>query len=237
MAIKEIKYNGNSYPISYIQKGNSDKVILFLHGWGSNKEIMYGSFGKYLNNFKHIYVDLPGFGNSPNSNFLTTNDYSNIIELFLKELNIKADIIVGHSFGGKVATLLKPTTLVLLSSAGILVPKPLKVKVKIAIFKLLKPLGFSKLRTLFVADDAKQMNSGMYETFKYVVNEDFEHNFSKFNGKAILFWGKKDSATPFWTAQKIKDYIKDSKLYPLDGDHFFFVNHSKFISETIEKEL
>ena len=237
MAIKEIEYKGSRYPISYLQLGSGDRVILFLHGWGSNKEIMKGSFGKYLSGFKHIYIDMPGFGQSPNENFLKTEDYANILANFLEALNLEAKVIAGHSFGGKVATLMKPNNLVLLSSAGILVPKPFKVRAKIALFKLLKPFGFSKLRSLFVADDAKEMNAGMYETFKYVVNEDFEHNFSKFNGKALLFWGKEDTATPLWTAKKIQEHIKDSKLYPLDGDHFFFVNHSKFIAQTIEQEV
>ncbi len=236
MAVKEVKYRGNIYPISYTISGSGSRYILFLHGWGSNKEIMSSSFSKYLSSFKHIYIDMPGFGNSTNSNFLTTNDYSNIIKIFLKEIKVEPTVIAGHSFGGKVATLMKPINLVLLSSAGILVPKPFKVKAKIALFKLLKPLGIAKLRKLFVADDAKQMSSGMYETFKYVVNEEFEDNFKEYSGKALLFWGKSDTATPLWTAENINKYIVNSKLYPLNGDHFFFINHSKFISEIIEKE-
>ena len=126
--------------------------------------------------------------------------------------------------------------LVLLSSAGILVPKPFKIRAKIAIFKALKPFGITKLRKFFVADDAKSMNRAMYETFKNVVDEEFEENFKNFNNKALLFWGINDTATPLWTAKKIASYIKESKLYELQGDHFFFLNHAKFISQTITKE-
>ncbi len=237
MAIKEIKYNNNRYKISYIQVGDSSRVILFLHGWGSSKEALHGNFKSYLKDYKHIYIDMPGFGNSPNSNILTTKDYANIIKIFLEELNIEPEVIVGHSFGGKVATLLNPPNLVLLSSAGVLVPKPLGVKVKIAMFKMLKPLGIKKFRELFVADDAKSMNHGMYETFKNVVDEYFEDNFKNYKGKALLFWGKEDSATPLWSGEKIESLIEDSKLYPLDGDHFFFINNSKFIAQSIEQEL
>jgi pimeloyl-ACP methyl ester carboxylesterase len=237
MAIKEVVYNDKVFPISYLISGSSDKSILFLHGWGSNKEIMHNSFSSYLKDYKHIYIDMPGFGASENSNILTTKDYANIISLFLKEINLTPSIIAGHSFGGKVATLLKPKKLVLLSSAGILVPKPLKIRVKIAIFKLLKPFGITKFRKLFVSADANEMNSGMYETFKNVVDEYFEENFKNYKGEALLFWGKEDTATPLWTAEKIDTLIEHSKLFPLNGDHFFFVKNSKFIAQTIEQNI
>ena len=237
MALKNINYNNRVFPISYNIIGKAGSAILFLHGWGSNKEIMQGGFRNYLKEYKHIYIDMPGFGSSPNSEVLTTKDYANIIEEFLKEIKTEPAIIVGHSFGGKVATLLNPKNLVLLSSAGILVPKPFSIKAKIALFKLLKPFGFARFRKFFVANDAKEMNEGMYKTFKNVVDEDFEENFKNYSGKALLFWGKEDSATPLWTGEKINSLIKNSKFFPLKGDHFFFVQNSKFIASKIEQEL
>jgi len=209
------------------------KSLLILHGWGSNKEIMQQAFGAHFDQYKHIYVDMPGFGRSSNTMILHSSDYAKIMELFLQTLEVKPAIIAGHSFGGKVATLLNPPCLVLLSSSGILVPKPLTVKLQIALVKLLKPFGMKKIRSLFVATDAKNVNHEMYETFKNVVNEKFEENFAKVNSKALLFWGKEDTATPLWTAQKINTMMPDSELYPLDGDHFFFLKHAKFIEEKI----
>ena len=238
MAICDVEYNGELFTISYIlANATQEKTILFLHGWGSNKEIMQGSFKGQLKEFKHIYIDMPGFGGSLNEDtILTTKDYKNIVTLFLQILNIETDIIAGHSFGGKVATLLKPRCLILLSSAGVLVPKPLAIRAKIALFKLLKPLGISKIRKLFVAADAKEMNHAMYETFKNVVDEAFEENFTAYKGKALLFWGEEDTATPLWTAKKIKNLIANAKLFPLSGDHFFFTKHAQFIADTIIKE-
>ncbi len=122
-----------------------------------------------------------------------------------------------------------------MASAGIKVPKPISVKFKIALFKLLKPFKLQKLRNIFVSDDAKDMNEGMYQTFKYVVNEEFEENFSKVTSKTLLFWGRDDSATPLWTAKKIAQIIDDSELFVYDGDHYFFLNHSLDISKKIEQ--
>lgn len=237
MATKEIIYKNNIYQLSYelVNPGEQD-VLLVLHGWGSNKEIMKQAFGQTLKAYKHIYLDMPGFGKSTNETVLATKDYAQIVKLFLAELRVCPKIVMGHSFGGKVSTLLNPPCLVLLSSSGILVPKPWKVRMKIALFKLLKPLGMQKLRQIFVSDDAKGMSREMYETFKNVVNEDFEANFAKMQSKTLLFWGKKDTATPLWTAEKIKSLIPESALYPIEGDHFFFLKHSAFIAQTIQTQ-
>jgi len=237
MAIKEIHYKNQTFSIAYEMLNPSAKEsLVVLHGWGSNKEIMKQAFGKTLKRYKHIYIDMPGFGKSTNPMVLTTQDYAHIIQSFLDTLGVKSDIIMGHSFGGKVATLLHPSTLVLLSSAGVLTVKPWKVKVAIATFKLLKPLGFKKIRELFTSPDAKGMSHEMYETFKNVVDEDFESEFAKFKNNALLFWGEEDTATPLYTGEKIHNIIKGSKFYPLDGDHYFFLKHKDFIATTINTQ-
>ena len=237
MASKEILYNSHTFQLSYeFINPTQSKVLLVLHGWGSNKEIMKQAFSKTLPEYKHIYLDLPGFGNSSNESILTTQDYANIVALFLDALNVEPTIAMGHSFGGKVATLLQTPCLVLLSSAGILTVKPWSIRVKIATFKLLKPLGMKKIRELFVAPDAKNMSHEMYETFKNVVDEDFEASFAKSRSKALCFWGKEDTATPLYTGEKIATLIEDAQFYPLDGDHFFFLKHAHFIAQTISTQ-
>jgi len=238
MAIKEIPYNNTTFHISYeLLNTSQSKSIVILHGWGSNKEIMKQAFATTLPQYRQIYIDMPGFGKSSNPLVLTTHDYAKIIQRFLDRLTIEADIIMGHSFGGKVATLLDPPTLVLLSSAGVITEKPWSVKVKIATFKLLKPLGFAKIRQLFVSPDAKGMSHEMYETFKNVVDEDFESEFAKFKNSALLFWGKEDTATPLYTGKKIHNIIQGSHFYPLDGDHYFFLAHKEFIAQEILKQI
>jgi len=165
MALRSIEVENKKFDISYdIINPSGKKDIIFLHGWGSNKEIMK-CFSDNFKEFRHIYIDMPGFGKSPNPYVLTTFDYAKIIDEFLKSININKDIIIGHSFGGKVATLLEPDLLVLLASAGIVMPKPLGVRIKIKTFKILKKLGLSKFRKFFVSEDARGMSENMYETF------------------------------------------------------------------------
>lgn len=234
MAIKEIKYDDKTFAINYeIVNNSKDKSIVFLHGWGSNKEIMKSSFSSYLKEFKHIYIDMPGFGKSDNEYVLTTNDYSNIIKEFLvNEKNVSA--IAGHSFGGKVATLLNPSTLILFSSAGIIEEKSLQVKLKIKLSKLLNIFGLGSLTKIFRSKDVNQMSQHMYETFKNVVDEDFSLHFKSYKNNALIFWGEKDSATSFESGKKISNLIKNSKFYSYNDNHYFFIENAKDITTKIE---
>ena len=109
MATKSVTIDNKSFDISYeVVNPSSKKDIIFLHGWGSNKDIMKNVFSPYLKDFRHIYIDLPGFGKSLNNYVLTTNDYVKIVDEFLNLITSSKDIIAGHSYGGKVATLLNP---------------------------------------------------------------------------------------------------------------------------------
>ncbi len=221
MALREIKIKNKNFKIAYdIINPSKRKNIIFLHGWGSNKEIMK-CFKDNFKEFKHIYIDMPGFGKSSSDYVLTTKDYAEIIDKFLSELNIKKDVIVGHSFGGKVATLLNPEILVLLASAGIILPKPLSVRIKIKAYKLLKSIGFGYLRKFFVSDDAKGISENMYETFKNVVDEDFSDVFANYNKKTLVFGGNQDTAVPPVAIKKQSELL-NSKNIMLNGDHYFF---------------
>jgi len=235
MAIKSIQYNQHTLDISYEIINPKAKIdLIILHGWGSNKNLMKKSFSSYMGSFRHIYIDLPGFGNSTCGMALHTKDYARIIELLMIELNASKDIILGHSFGGKVALLLEPKILVLVASAGIYVTKSFKVNAKILLYKLLKFFGFAKFRSYFVASDAKELSEHMYKTFKNVVNEDFSKEFASCDSEALLCWGKDDTATPLSSAQKIDSLIKNSYLKIYDGDHYFFMKNAQDISQEIE---
>lgn len=74
----------------------------------------------------------------------------------------------------------------------------------------------------------------MYQTFKNVVDEDYSDEFSKYEGKALVCWGKEDTATPLCSGEKIALLIKDSEFVPYDGDHYFFMKHAQDVAKKIE---
>ena len=107
MAVRQISLDSKNFAINYkIIDNKSNFWVLFLHGWGANKELMECAFGARFKSLNHLYVDLPGFGGSESESVLDTAGYGRIIGAFLDSLNIAPKIIIAHSFGGKIATLL-----------------------------------------------------------------------------------------------------------------------------------
>ncbi len=238
MASKKINIENRSFDISYeIVNPSAKKDFVVLHGWGSNKELMKNAFSSFLGEYRHIYIDLPGFGKSTNDYELRTDDYYQIVNEFLKQLNSSKDIIAGHSYGGKVATLLNPKNLVLLSSAGVLEEKSFDTKLKIFIAKTFNKLGLKKFTKIFRSDDVNTMSENMYATFKNVVDEDFTSSFSAFKNSALIFWGEKDTATSLSSGKKIASLIDNSTFISYDGDHYFFLKYAKEICERIENAV
>ena len=242
MALAELVCDETPYNLSYeLLHPEKSACVLILHGWGANKELMKRAFAGEFADFCHIYLDLCGFGKSSISKPLNSFEYAKIISEFLKQKEFTPQIIIGHSFGGKIATLLSkefaPKILVLLSSAGICWQKSLKVRAKIALFKAFKRLGFSRFGSFFASKDTKGMSQTMYETFKNVVDEDFSEIFSSVKSQTLIFWGQTDSATPLKSGEKIHSLITNSEFYALNGEHFFFLDNAPLIAKSVLSAL
>lgn len=234
MAVKEVEVEGKRFTISYERlRAENSQVLVFLHGWGSSKEAMKAAFGSRFEQYGHLYIDLPGFGASQNEFVLRTVDYAKIVEEFLARIAVRPFALFGHSFGGKVALMLNPPRLVLLSSAGIPASKPLLVRFKISTFKLLKKFGLSRFWRVFASSDASRMSKNMYETLKNVVDEHLDTLFERYDGMAWVFWGREDTATPLVSGERIAQLLPNCSFHPLDGDHWFFLKHPSFIERTL----
>ena len=164
-------------------KGNS---VILLHGWGQSTKAMSIINNHLCSSFTVYNIDLPGFGLSdkPISPF-STLDYANILKDIIDYYSINNPIIIGHSFGGRVA--IKYTSiydnvdkLILIDSAGIVNKKKLTYYIKIYSYKLLKKI-FSlpilkkykdKVLKNFGSTDYKNACEVMKKTLVKVVNED-----------------------------------------------------------------
>lgn len=232
MAKKWVTFNEEEFEIAYIFINNdAQKNLIFLHGWGSNKELMKITFQNFFKDFNHFYIDMPGFGDSPNNCVITTTDYAGVINQFIHSMGIQTSsvTVVGHSFGGKVALLCECNEIILLNSAGIPTPKSLKIKLKIFLAKVCKRL---KIKSKCLrSTDAIGLSETMYKVFKLVVDEDFSDNFARCTKKATIFWSEKDTATPLKSGQKIANLIKNNRFFTLTGDHYAFLSFGKIIDE------
>ena len=112
--------------------------------------------------------------------------------------------------------------LVLLSSAGLQKKQNLKVRLKIKFAKIAR-IFHLKARFL-ISSDAKGLSQNMYESFKLIVREDFTPKFAELKAKTLIFWGKNDEALPLYVGEKMRDLIRDSQFFAMDGNHFFFLD-------------
>lgn len=229
----------------YEKYGTEKKTILFLPGWGETKN----TFFKWINEFKEKYtvyiMDYPGFGNSPfPEKDLTIYDYSLLIKDLLEKENIKNPIIIAHSFGGRIATILTSVLkvnidkMIFIDVAGIKPKKKLKTRLKEKIYKLKKYLikklykktrekKLEALRKKYASNDYKVLPPSMFNTFKNIVNEDLKKYYKEIKSEVLLIWGAKDIDTPIQDAIYIKKEIENSALivFP-DGTHFSYLEYS-----------
>ena len=229
----------NDININYIDYGEGKNELVFLHGWGQNIEMMKMLGDNFKKDNRIIILDLPGFGDSeePKSVF-TLYDYVNILKELLENLKINNPILVGHSFGGKIALLYasmyKVDKLVLFGSPFKKEIKKLSLKTKI--LKKLKTVpGINKLEGFakrhIGSTDYKSASDIMRQIMVEHVNLDITEEVKKIKCPTIIIWGTNDEAVRLGEAYELNDLISDSAVieYP-NCTHYAYLEN---INQTV----
>lgn len=251
----------NDLTIYYEKYGEKDKCILILPGWGNTRETFHYIINHFKKNYTIYILDYPGLGNSPiPAKSLTIYDYTELIISFMKQENISNPIIIAHSFGGRLTTLLtgyykiQIDKLILIDIAGIKPKKTLKKIIKEKTYKILKKIikllpklkqeiYHQKLLKIFASTDYNALPPTMHQTFKNIVNEDLTKYFPSINSEALIIWGENDQDTPLKDAIKIKKMIKNSALIILKkAAHYSYLQYPYLVNNIIyeyikQKEL
>lgn len=218
--------------INYIQYGEG-KDILLLHGWGQNIEMMKPIGDNLCNSFKITILDLPGFGESdePNQAWKIEN-YEEMLEEFIEKLKIKKPIIIGHSFGGRLAIKYSSRhaveKVVLFGSPCIRKDEELSLNVKI--LKGLKKLpGMNKIgeymKKYIGSRDYKAASPVMRQTLVEVVNEDLSKYAKEIEEPTLLIWGDNDTEAPLEDAKELESIMIDAALIVLPGTHYAYLEN------------
>ena len=90
----------------WVNKSDLDKDkqnLVFIHGSGGNHSIWSHQYGKLHKKYNIVAVNLPGHGHSGGNGEKDISRYCEWIKKFLKALDLKKSVLVGHSLGAAIA--------------------------------------------------------------------------------------------------------------------------------------
>ena len=226
--------------VNYEQYGEG-KDILLLHGWGQNIAMMKPLGDNFCNRFRITILDFPGFGESeePKEKW-NIEMYSNMLEDFVKEVGIKKPIVMGHSFGGRVAIRFSSRNAIeksiLFGSPCIRIQEKLPLSVKV--LKKLKTLpGLNSLgeymKKYIGSRDYKAASPIMRQTLVEVVNEDLSKFAREIEEPTLLIWGEYDTEAPVAEAKELEKIMVDAALILLPGTHYAYLENLPRVVEIL----
>lgn len=219
--------------INYIQYGNGKKDILLLHGWGQNIEMMKPLGDYFADKYRITILDLPGFGESEEpKEAWTIEKYNEMLEEFVEKVDVKKPIVIGHSFGGRLAIRYSAQSpiekLVLFGSPCIRIKEDLPVTVRI--LKSLKQVpGLNNvgeyMKKYIGSRDYKAASPIMRKTLVEVVNEDLSKYAREIEEPTLLIWGDQDTEAPVNEAKELEKIMVDAALILLPGSHYAYLEN------------
>ncbi|RJP27497.1 MAG: alpha/beta hydrolase [Candidatus Omnitrophota bacterium] len=225
---------------------NEGFPLLYLHGWGCSGAIFLPLMNQLSNVGKQITLDFPGFGESerPQATWGTEN-YADCIVNFLHQHKLAPCLVIGHSFGGRVAIQMAvrhPNTLAgmtLIASAGLKQPVPLFKKLRIQsirntakVAKRLLPgkIGERIKESLYqkIASRDWLQAGEMRDIFVRVVNEDLSGLLPSVEIPVMLIWGEGDQETPPESGRRMNELLTNSTYIELPGfDHYSILDRGR----------
>lgn len=210
-----------------------------------------------LRNFKVFCPDLPGFGQSEKpSKPLYLSDYVSFVDRYLKTSKLRDIILIGHSFGGRIAIKLAANnytrikSLILTGTPGINpVPRTKKVFFNILskignmlfaipIFSSFKNQARKILYKLAAASDFYNTDEALRQTFKNIVAEDLSLYLKDVKIPTLLIWGEDDSIVPVDIASRMSKLIPQAQLITIpNARHGVPWTHPKLFVDAMAKFL
>lgn len=222
----------------YEQFGTAEKTVVLLHGWGQNTTMM-DYIAQFLKEHFTVYnLDFPGFGQSkePKEAF-SVEDYSVFLRHFIEHFKIEKPILIGHSFGCRVALhyahkypVLK---MVLTGAAGVRDKRGVDYYLKTYSYKAgkkilsLKPFNkhLKKLQDKAGSEDYRNASGVMRATLVKVVNDDVTPFLHEIEPETLLVFGEYDEATPVEKGRFMEKTMKDATLVIFEQDDHYAYFH------------
>lgn len=254
MEIKQLEVEGQR--VSYQKSGSGPQAVIVMHGWGcraSTVDLL--ARAATLPSTTVYNLDLPGFGDSPEPDAVwDVYDYARLVRSFCERLGLDSPVLIGHSFGGRLALILGArmpvAKIILVDAAGIKPRRTLRYYFKVYSFKIAKRLAplllgsrrgqalIDKWRGKAGSSDYASATPKMRAIMSKVVNEDLRHFAPSIQAPTLLIWGENDTATPLSDARLLQRLIPDAGLvsYPGAG-HYSYLDRPAQTAAVIQSFL
>ena len=215
--------------------GGHGLPIIVLHGWGQSSDATR-PLGHLLTACGDVHVvDLPGFGRSPRpASDWNTFEYADCIVDQMNQRGIDAALIVGHSFGGKVALCMamsypdRVAGLALVAASGLRYAQPAKQRLRARALGVLaratKAYDRMTGSRVFEKEFAPRFGSADYRAagemrgiLVKTVNDDLSNELHRVHCPTLLLWGDADADTPIAIGQQLEQRIPQARLVTLPG--------------------
>ncbi len=233
----------NGINVHYVVTGSGAPVIL-MHGWGCSSETVASIAATAAATHKVFNLDLPGFGRSDEPGQVWgVDDYARLVMDFADTVGIDNPVLVGHSFGGRIAIVYassgrKVDSVVLVDAAGVKPRRPFRYYARVYWFKTMKRIVrllmprkkadaiIERMRNRRGSADYNSASPMMKSILSKVVNEDLCHLMPSIVAPTLLIWGERDTATPIADARKMERLIPDAGLVSFEGaGHYSFLDN------------
>ena len=220
--------------------------LLGLHGWGRDRH----DLGPMLDATGHESVapDLPGFGASavPPQAWGAAG-YAAVLAEHVAGDGSPPYVVIGHSFGGRVAVCLAANHPELVSGL-VLMGVPLlrlgtakRPSVRYRLIRasvrarLVPPRRLEAARWRFGSDDYRAASGVMRDVLVRLVNEDYRDELERVRCPVALVWGEQDQVVPSLVASSAVAHIDQLALlkYVEDAGHDVHVDAPEAVVEAV----
>jgi pimeloyl-ACP methyl ester carboxylesterase len=234
----------------------SGPPALLLHGWGAQGASLEPLTTHLARRYRTIVPDLPGFGASdlPPAPW-GVPEYGAAVARLLARLDVSRALVLGHSFGGRLAIWLaaeQPALvdrLILIAAAGIRPPPSARRAVLVRLGRLgrlaaaLPGMGGAvehwRTRWLRAVGAEDYANAGpLRATFVKVVEQDLRALLPRIQAPTLLIWGSQDAETPLRDCLVMAGAIPRAVRVVLQGaGHYVYLERPTQTCQAIDEFL
>ena len=210
--------DGNLFGEPY---GDGPVRVVWLHGWARRGQDFSQSASELADQgISSVAFDLPGFGSSPLPTVAGgARVYAQMITPALLEIAAEPLVLVGHSFGGTVATVVAATNpdvvrALVLTGAPLIRSStrsrsPLRYRVvrNLRARGLLSEQRMESARQRFGSADYKNAHGVMRDVLVASVNESYETELGLVRAPVSLLWGSLDREVPTAIAERASSLL------------------------------